>query len=77
MLLLAVQHSYFSGMYSVILTKVAFLHRDYVMGYKHAIPPPVNKYIDEKKNCEDLAMAYAILAKVCCIENSLLHVLLM
>lgn len=54
------QHTWWSGLYSIILTKVSFLHRDYLAEYFRIIPPHFLQYIDEHRNCEDLAMAYVV-----------------
>lgn len=47
-------------MYSIALTKCAILHRDYLTTYHRIIPPHFLRYIDDHRNCEDIAMAYLI-----------------
>eukprot|EP00873_Tetraselmis_striata_P014810 jgi/Tetstr1/435074/TSEL_024043.t1 len=46
--------------YSIVLTKAAFLHRDYLAHYSYGIPASVRHYIEEQRNCEDLAMQFAV-----------------
>ena len=48
------------GAYSIILTKAAFLHHKYFDMYTNAMPASIRTYIDEKRNCEDIAMQYLI-----------------
>ena len=47
-----------------MLTKAAIMHKDYLIEYQKVIPSSMLKYIDEKRNCEDLAMAFVIAWKV-------------
>lgn len=54
------QHTWWSGLYSIMLTKVAFLHRDYLDAYFDVIPSEFLQYVDRHRNCEDLAMAYTV-----------------
>ena len=58
------QHTWWSGLYSIILTKVCFLHKDYLAEYFKVIPDSFLHYIDSHRNCEDLAMAYVVASKV-------------
>lgn len=50
-------------MYSIMLTKACFLHRDYLAAYDKTVPPAMIAHIDKQKNCEDIAMAFVV-AKV-------------
>ena len=36
------------------------LHRDYLPLYDQLVPPFFLKFIDENRNCEDIAMAYVV-----------------
>jgi len=54
------QHTWWSGVYSIVLTKAAFMHRDYLLRFANAVPAAFKKHVDEARNCEDLAMAYTI-----------------
>ena len=58
------QHTWWSGIYSIILTKVSFLHQDYLDEYFNVIPTHFLDYIDAHRNCEDIAMAYVIAVTV-------------
>lgn len=58
------QHTWWSGVYSIMLTKVAFLHRDFLGLYFDVISVEFLRYVDEHRNCEDLAMAYTVAVTV-------------
>ena len=58
------QHTWWSGIYSIVLTKVSFLHRNYLEDYMKMVPPKMLRYIDTNRNCEDIAMAHIIASKV-------------
>jgi len=51
---------WWDGSYSMILTKAAFLHRKFLDLYTHRMPAKIREYVDEKKNCEDIAMSFLI-----------------
>lgn len=42
--------------YSIMLTKFMFMHAEYLYAYTCLLPTRVHRYIDEKVNCEDIAM---------------------
>ena len=48
------------GAYSIILTKAAFLHHKYFDMYTNIMPVSIREYVDENRNCEDIAMQYLI-----------------
>lgn len=48
------------GSYNMMLTKGAFLHRDWLATYSASIPPAVAAYVDTHRNCEDIAMAFLV-----------------
>lgn len=48
------------GSYSIILTKAAFLHHDYFRMYTYTMPQHIRSYIDEARNCEDVAMQFLV-----------------
>jgi len=48
------------GAYSIILTKAAFLHHDYFKQYTYSMPKEIKDYVDNIRNCEDLAMQFLI-----------------
>lgn len=47
-------------MYSIILTKAAMMHKDYLDLYFKHTPQTMLTFIDTHRNCEDLAMAFLI-----------------
>lgn len=51
-------------MYSVVLTKAAVLDKSFLYSYRDVIPQDFLTFIDEHRNCEDLAMAYLVSLKV-------------
>ena len=38
----------------------AFLHRDYLQVYTAGMPAGVHAHVDAQRNCEDIAMAFAV-----------------
>lgn len=42
---------WWTGRYSIILTKAALFHRDYLDMYSADMPAAVRKYVDDKMNC--------------------------
>ena len=52
--------SWREGAYSIILTKAAFLHHDYFKLYTNTMPAVVRNYVDERRNCEDIAMQFLV-----------------
>eukprot|EP00638_Chattonella_subsalsa_P004974 CAMPEP_0117746040 /NCGR_PEP_ID=MMETSP0947-20121206/7720_1 /TAXON_ID=44440 /ORGANISM="Chattonella subsalsa, Strain CCMP2191" /LENGTH=420 /DNA_ID=CAMNT_0005563309 /DNA_START=325 /DNA_END=1587 /DNA_ORIENTATION=+ len=51
---------WWEGSYSMILTKAAFIHRDYLNTYTHQMPSEIRNFVDDKKNCEDIAMSFMV-----------------
>jgi hypothetical protein len=51
------QYTWWNGIYSLVLTKACLLHQKYLSAYDRIIPPQFLQYIDEHRNCEDVAMA--------------------
>ena len=56
------QHTWWSGVYSIVLTKASFLHRDHLVAFAKTVPPAFLDHIDRVRNCEDLAMALTVLS---------------
>lgn len=56
------QHTWWNGFYSIILTKACLMHKKYLVEYHKNIPKEMLAYIDEHKNCEDIAFAHIIAA---------------
>lgn len=48
------------GMYTIILTKAAFLHHDYFNLYTNVMPQKIRDFVDKGRNCEDIAMQFLI-----------------
>jgi len=59
------QHTWWSGVYSIMLTKASILHRDYLTSFSSGslLPTEFLEHIDKTRNCEDIAMAYVVAAK--------------
>mmetsp|Transcript_24078 Transcript_24078/g.36118 ORF Transcript_24078/g.36118 Transcript_24078/m.36118 type:complete len:428 (-) Transcript_24078:101-1384(-) len=51
---------WWDGSYSMILTKAAFLHKDYMDLYTNHMPQGIKKFVDAGKNCEDIAMSFMV-----------------
>ena len=58
------QHTWWSGVYSVVLTKASVVHRDYLQEYTATVPLNFLKHVDAIRNCEDIAMAHVVASKV-------------
>lgn len=58
------QYTWWSGMYTIMLTKAAIMHRDYLAEYDNYVPQEMLTHIDANRNCEDIAMAQVIAKKV-------------
>lgn len=54
------QHTWWNGLYSIVLTKVAFLHKRYLQLYKETLPAAISQFIDDRMNCEDIVMAHLV-----------------
>ncbi|KAI6174807.1 Exostosin and EXTL2 domain containing protein [Aphelenchoides bicaudatus] len=46
--------------YNLILTSGAFLHRNYLKAYWTSQPEAVREWVDQKTNCEDVAMNFLV-----------------
>jgi len=46
------------GRYSIILTKAALLHHDFLLSYTNNMPQTVRDLVDRSRNCEDIAMQF-------------------
>jgi hypothetical protein len=46
--------------FSLILTKAAFLHADYLRMYTHTMPSAIREFVGARRECEDIAMAFLI-----------------
>lgn len=54
------QYTWWNGQYTIVLTKASMMHKDYLYLYDKLVPPFFLKFIDENRNCEDIAMAYVV-----------------
>ncbi len=48
------------GYYSIILTKAALFHHDFLRAYTERMPAPIREMVDRERNCEDIAMQFLI-----------------
>lgn len=46
------------GAYSIVLTKAAFVHHRFLSIYSNEMPSSIRKYVDDNRNCEDIAMQF-------------------
>jgi hypothetical protein len=54
------QHTWWNGKYTLMLTKIAIMHKKYLQLFKDEMTPHIIKYIDDHRNCEDLAMSHLV-----------------
>ena len=47
-------------MYSVMLTKIGILHRDYLTAFSKTVPAVFLEHVNKVRNCEDIAMAHVV-----------------
>ena len=52
--------TWWHGVYSIILTKAAILHHDFLREYTHEMPATIRSLVDTERNCEDIAMQFMI-----------------
>jgi len=51
---------WWNGKYSLVLTKFALFHRDYLAAYAADALRPLRDHVDRHRNCEDLAMSFLV-----------------
>ncbi|KAK6926322.1 Glycosyl transferase 64 domain [Dillenia turbinata] len=51
---------WWTGTYSMVLTKAAFFHRKYLDLYTHGMPSSIHDYVTKERNCEDIAMSLLV-----------------
>lgn len=51
---------WWQGSYNMILTKCCFLSRDFLYEYQRSMNKETMDYIDERRNCEDIAMSFVV-----------------
>jgi len=54
------QHTWWSGLYSIMLTKICIIHRDYLTAFVKTIPTTFFDHVNKIRNCEDIAMAHMV-----------------
>lgn len=51
---------WWTGTYSMVLSKAAFFHRKYLEMYTNDMPASIRDYVAHNRNCEDIAMSFLI-----------------
>ncbi|KAL3521470.1 hypothetical protein ACH5RR_019619 [Cinchona calisaya] len=48
------------GTYSMVLSKAAFFHKNYIELYTNKMPSSIRDYVTRERNCEDMAMSLLV-----------------
>ncbi|XWS74837.1 hypothetical protein CRYUN_Cryun01aG0032100 [Craigia yunnanensis] len=51
---------WWSGTYSMVLSKAAFFHKKYLKLYTDEMPASIKEFITRNRNCEDIAMSFLV-----------------
>ncbi|XP_022156919.1 glycosyltransferase family 64 protein C4 [Momordica charantia] len=51
---------WWSGTYSMVLSKAAFFHSKYLAIYSNNMPASIRDYVSKNRNCEDIAMSFLV-----------------
>ncbi|KAI9080695.1 hypothetical protein K1719_037361 [Acacia pycnantha] len=51
---------WWTGTYSMVLSKAAFFHKKYFSLYTNEMPASIREYVTKKRNCEDIAMSFLV-----------------
>ncbi|KAL5773832.1 hypothetical protein ACOSP7_013472 [Xanthoceras sorbifolium] len=51
---------WWTGTYSMVLSKAAFFHKKYLGIYTNEMPASIRQYITKNRNCEDIAMSFLV-----------------
>lgn len=51
---------WWTGTYSMILSKAAFFHKKYFSVYTNEMPASIREYVTKNRNCEDIAMSFLV-----------------
>ncbi|KAM4093820.1 hypothetical protein ACJW30_06G147200 [Castanea mollissima] len=51
---------WWSGTYSMVLSKAAFFHKKYFSVYTNEMPASIREYVTKNRNCEDIAMSFLV-----------------
>ncbi|KAK1556251.1 hypothetical protein Q3G72_001473 [Acer saccharum] len=51
---------WWTGTYSMVLSKAAFFHKKYLRIYTNEMPASIRQFITKNRNCEDIAMSFLV-----------------
>ncbi|XP_050385865.1 glycosylinositol phosphorylceramide mannosyl transferase 1 [Argentina anserina] len=51
---------WWTGTYSMVLSKAAFFHKKYLKLYTNEMPASIKDFITKNRNCEDIAMSFLV-----------------
>lgn len=51
---------WWTGRYSMVLSKAAFFHKKYLDIYTNQMPASIRDYVTRNRNCEDIAMSFLV-----------------
>lgn len=51
---------WWTGTYSMVLSKAAFFHKKYLAMYTNEFPASLREYVAHNRNCEDIAMSFLV-----------------
>ncbi|XP_044509002.1 glycosylinositol phosphorylceramide mannosyl transferase 1-like [Mangifera indica] len=51
---------WWTGTYSMVLSKAAFFHKKYLGVYTNEMPASIREYVTKNRNCEDIAMSFLV-----------------
>jgi glucuronyl/N-acetylglucosaminyl transferase EXT2 len=51
---------WWTGTYSMVLSKAAFFHKKYLSLYMNEMPASIREYVAYNRNCEDIAMSFLV-----------------
>lgn len=51
---------WWTGTYSMVLSKAAFFHKKYLYMYTKDMPASIRKYVTRSRNCEDIALSFLV-----------------
>ncbi|KAF7830977.1 Glycosyltransferase family 64 protein C4 [Senna tora] len=51
---------WWTGTYSMVLSKAAFFHKKYFSLYTYEMPASIREYVTKNRNCEDIAMSFLV-----------------
>ncbi|KAL7147839.1 hypothetical protein ABFS83_06G135700 [Erythranthe nasuta] len=51
---------WWTGTYSIILSKASFFHKKYLSMYTYEMPSSIREYVTNNRNCEDIAMSFLV-----------------